>query len=42
MLVRLTAAGLFVQWVQFRGGHEIPPQVVDGVSDFLRGAIKGS
>jgi phospholipase/carboxylesterase len=37
----LTAAGLSVQWVQFRGGHEIPPQVVDGVSEFLRSVFNG-
>jgi phospholipase/carboxylesterase len=28
--------GIAVEWVPFRGGHGIPPNVVDGVSAFLR------
>lgn len=32
----LTAHGLQVEWVSFRGGHGIPPSVVDGVGGFLR------
>jgi phospholipase/carboxylesterase len=32
----LVAQGLSVDWVPFRGGHGIPPSVVDGVGAFLR------
>jgi len=32
----LEKAGVSLDWIQFYGGHEIPPQVVDGLSDFLR------
>jgi phospholipase/carboxylesterase len=31
----MKAAGLAVDWVEFSGGHEIPPQVVAGASAFL-------
>ncbi len=31
----LTESGLEVDWVQFRGGHEIPPPVLKGASAFL-------
>jgi phospholipase/carboxylesterase len=37
----LSAAGLNVTWVPFRGGHEIPPPVVQGLGAFLRGALAG-
>ena len=33
---RLKAAGASVEWVQFVGGHEIPPIVVDAAKSFLR------
>ncbi len=32
----LTQAGLSVQWVGFRGAHEIPPSVLDKLGVFLR------
>jgi phospholipase/carboxylesterase len=32
----MRAAGLEVDWVRFRGGHEIPPAVLAGASAFLR------
>lgn len=32
----LVAAGLAAELVSFRGGHEIPPDVVDGTERFLR------
>lgn len=32
---RMTEAGWNVSWVSFRGGHEIPGAVIDGVSAFL-------
>jgi phospholipase/carboxylesterase len=32
----LSRAGLAVQWVSFRGGHEIPPSVLDRLGSFLR------
>ncbi len=35
----LTEAGLAVTWSPFRGGHEIPSQVVSGLGTFLRGAL---
>jgi phospholipase/carboxylesterase len=31
----MVAAGLQHEWVDFSGGHEIPPQVVAGASAFL-------
>ncbi len=31
----LTAAGLAARFVPFRGGHEIPPPVIDGLSSFF-------
>jgi phospholipase/carboxylesterase len=33
---RLRAAGAKVEWIDFAGGHEIPPPVVDAVGAFLR------
>ena len=33
---RLTAAGAKVDWIEFMGGHEIPPPVLDGVGRLLR------
>jgi phospholipase/carboxylesterase len=33
---RLREAGAKVDWVEFAGGHEIPPVVVNGVTQFLR------
>jgi len=33
---RLRAAGANVEWVDFLGGHEIPPVVVDAVGAFLQ------
>jgi phospholipase/carboxylesterase len=33
----MLAAGWRVTWLPFRGGHEIPPEVVDGVGEFLGG-----
>lgn len=35
----LDAAGLPVRWVPFRGGHEIPPGVLDGLARFLRDVL---
>ncbi len=32
----LTEAGLDVQWVPFRGGHEIPMPVLDALSAFVK------
>jgi phospholipase/carboxylesterase len=32
----LTQAGLSVEWVGFRGGHEIPRIVLDKLGGFLR------
>ena len=32
----MTEAGWSVTWSPFRGGHEIPPSVLDGVGAFLR------
>lgn len=31
--------GLAVQWLQFRGGHELPPDVMDAVARFVRKVI---
>jgi phospholipase/carboxylesterase len=36
---RLTAAGLEVSFVPFRGGHGIPPEVLQGVGTVLRAAF---
>lgn len=36
----LTAAGLKPSWVGFRGGHEIPMKVLEGVGTFLRGVLE--
>jgi phospholipase/carboxylesterase len=33
---RLRAAGAKVEWIEFVGGHEIPPVVVEAVGAFLR------
>ena len=33
---QLRAAGAKVEWIDFLGGHEIPPQVVEAVGAFLR------
>jgi phospholipase/carboxylesterase len=35
----LTAAGARVTFEAFRGGHEIPPSVLDGVGTFLRSVL---
>jgi phospholipase/carboxylesterase len=32
----LKAAGAKLEWCEFRGGHEIPPAVLDGVGTLLR------
>jgi phospholipase/carboxylesterase len=32
-------AGLPVSWVEFRGGHEIPIPVLEGLSTFLQSAL---
>jgi len=37
----LTKAGVAVQWVGFRGGHEIPAIVVDRLGIFLRHVLPG-
>jgi phospholipase/carboxylesterase len=36
----LAEHGLPVKWVPFRGGHGIPPDVVDGVSAFLSRVLR--
>ena len=36
----IQAAGLPVSWVEFPGGHEIPIQVLNGLSTFLQTALK--
>lgn len=36
---QMRAAGLEVDWVEFPGGHEIPPPVVRGASAFLARAL---
>jgi phospholipase/carboxylesterase len=33
---KLRAAGANVEWIEFAGGHEIPPVVVDAASTFLQ------
>jgi phospholipase/carboxylesterase len=38
----LAAHGLPVDWVAFRGGHAIPPPVLDGVGTFLRRVLGSS
>lgn len=35
----LVAAGLELDWVAFRGGHEIPPAVLARLQGFLRGLV---
>jgi len=37
----LASAGLGVTWSPFRGGHEIPPSVLDGLGTFLRRVLGG-
>jgi phospholipase/carboxylesterase len=37
----LAEGGLDVRFVSFRGGHEIPPPVLEGVSAFLREVTRG-
>lgn len=32
----MVGAGLEVEWRQFRGGHEIPPDVMDAIARFVR------
>jgi phospholipase/carboxylesterase len=32
----LAGAGLDVKWIPFRGGHEIPPPVLDGVASLIK------
>jgi len=36
----LTEAGLPVDWIDFPGGHEIPPRVLDGLGRFLQRVFK--
>jgi phospholipase/carboxylesterase len=38
----LKTAGAKLEWCEFRGGHEIPPAVLDGVGNLLRGLTTGS
>jgi len=38
----LIAAKLDVTWIPFRGGHGIPPQVIDGLGPFLQKAFEKS
>ena len=35
----MTGAGLAVEWVPFRGGHEIPPSVVDQLGALVRRVV---
>jgi len=35
----IKTAGLPVSWVEFRGGHEIPMQVLEGLSTFLQAVL---
>jgi phospholipase/carboxylesterase len=35
----LRAAGLEVTWCPFRGGHEIPPNVLEGLARFVKTAL---
>ncbi len=36
----LTQAGMAVDWVPFKGGHEIPPMVMAGLSRFLTEVLR--
>ena len=36
----IQSAGLPVSWVEFKGGHEIPMQVLEGLSTFLQSILK--
>lgn len=36
----LTQAGLSVEWLPFRGGHEIPPSVIRKMSSFLHEVVR--
>ena len=38
---RCETAGLSTEWVPFRGGHEIPMPVLEGLGRFLSGSIRG-
>lgn len=38
----MRAAGLQTEWIPFRGGHEIPMPVLDGLARFLRGLALGT
>ncbi len=38
----ILAAGLPISWVEFPGGHEIPMQVLEGLSTFLQAVLKTS
>jgi predicted esterase len=35
----IQSAGLPVSWVEFRGGHEIPIQVLEGLGTFLQSVL---
>jgi phospholipase/carboxylesterase len=35
----MQAAGLDVTWLSFRGGHELPSSVLDGLTAFLRARV---
>ncbi len=37
----LVASGIPVEWVSFRGGHGIPPEVLDKVGAFLGRVLEG-
>lgn len=37
----LTGAGMVVDWISFRGGHEIPDTVLNRLGTFLRTALAG-
>jgi phospholipase/carboxylesterase len=39
---RLAAAGVEVEFLSFRGGHEIPPRVLDGLGAFLQRVLGGT
>ena len=34
----MRAAGLRTEWIPFRGGHELPMPVLDGLAQFIKGA----
>lgn len=36
----LTDAGLFGDFINFNGGHEIPPKVLERTADFIKGQIR--